>query len=111
MPKKQKPVKVVSITQAGKKARPIQKFETRAGRVRAMLDSFLAPADIALNYKGMTLLLKRGFSVTELAEQFLVSRPSMYRILDKQRTPQLLHPGIVLYINARIDELIVATDV
>lgn len=107
MPKK--PVKVAPITQAGKKARPLK--ETRNSMVRKMMKVFHPPADIEINHKSIALLIKRGFTVSDFAEQWLVSRPSAYKIVDKQHMKVLLHPGIVLYINARNDELIAATDV
>lgn len=107
MPKK--PTKVAPIMQAGKKARPLK--ETRSSRVREMMKVFHPPADIEIDHKKIALLIKRGFTISDFAEQWIVSRPSAYRIVDKQHMKVLLHPGIVLYINARNDELIAFTDV
>lgn len=106
---KEKPVPMVSIVRKGEKIRP--STVARENVVREMLKVFRAPAGLAINYKGIDVLLKRGFSVADLAEMFLISRPSMYRIMDRETTKFLVHPGIVLYINARIDELTASTDV
>lgn len=69
------------------------------------------PNVVKFDTAGIQILLKRGFSVRELADIFLVSRPSIQRIIDKEKTPTLSHPGIALYVNARVKELIETTTV
>lgn len=81
-----------------------------ATRVNMLLKTFGAPpTDIKLDYRGLKILVKRGFTVTDLSTLFLISRPTVYKVLDKE--PVLKHPGITLYINARIAELLESTAV
>jgi hypothetical protein len=65
-------------------------------------------ATLKLNRVGLKTLLQRGYTHSELAEAFALSRNWTIQIISRGREPR--HPGIVSYVNGQIKALLAASD-
>lgn len=61
-----------------------------------------------LNRRGIKTLTERGYTHSELAEAFALSRNWTIQVVSRGRDPQ--HPGIIEYINKQIAALLAASD-
>lgn len=59
---------------------------------------------LEFNVRGIKQLLARGYQKKALAIYFVMSRPYLNRVLSG--TAPTPHPGVALYVNARVDHLL-----
>jgi len=60
-----------------------------------------------INRTGLKTLVQRGYTHSELAQAFALSRTWTIEIVAKGKEPR--HPGIVLYVNDKIKALLAAS--
>ena len=87
----------------------IQPYVFKPQRTALMKTTGLPDVREPLDHKGLAILLKRGFTIKELAETFNISRPTLHKLLDSK--DNFLHPGMTEYVNTRINFLLASTAV
>jgi hypothetical protein len=60
-----------------------------------------------INRSGLKTLVQRGYTNSELADAFSLSRTWVIQIVNNGREPR--HPGIIEYVNDRIKKLLAAS--